>query len=233
MAKQKLRIREATPSDIPALEALDARVYADFGTAETGSIARRVRTFPAGVLLGFRGVDLAAALYLRPIDFAPGPERKCTWKELENGGDFTPPENPRYMYGVGLVGTGGTADAMMIAGIQAGVRLGVERAFFGSRVPTLSEAFPQGAPTEKQVAEYVDSGKDWEIALYGKASILGIRMVRDASSAPCVLPAYFEDPPSHDFGVLWEWKNPFYNMPYRRAWHVLYTPLRAIASQIA
>ena len=43
-----------------------------------------------------------------------------------------------------------------------------------------------------------------------------------------ILPEYFPDPASEDYGVLLYGKNPFYNWPFRKLWICLIThiPIR-------
>jgi len=227
MGKKGLTIRQAGLADVTALEELDRKIYSASGAAEPGSIRKRVETFPEGVLIGEKNGAIAAAMYIRPIDREVTERRLVTWKEMENDGDFSPPENYQYAYGVGLVGTGGTADAMMMAAVQRCVMLNIRAVYFGSRVPTLKEKF-QSPPDKETVAEYVEQGEDWEIKLYQGARFLGIHMARSKTGKPVILPDYFDDPESYNYGVLWQWQNPFHKLPWPKAWSVLYAPLRWI-----
>lgn len=207
MGNWQMMIRTAEVSDIEGLEALDIHIYSENGAADPGCIARRVHTFREGVLVGVERDKIRAAIYLRPLQDPVRPGSPLTWKEAENNGDFTPPPDFRFMYGVGYVGTGGTSDLMLLAGIRQCVKLGIQAGFFGSRIPTLTTEFPSTKPSINEVRRYVDSGKDWEIRMYLKARPLGLDIVRTEDGQPVVIDNYFDDPESRNFGVLWVWKN--------------------------
>jgi hypothetical protein len=80
-----------------------------------------------------------------------------------------------------------------------------------------AQTLPDGAleensdldPASRQVAEdYLwdkpDGGyRDWQVRMY--SNIPGLKLVR-------LIPAYFDDPASLDYGVLWRWRNPLYRI---------------------
>ena len=206
MANFRLRIRQGRPTDIPALIALDKKIYGEFGAATDGSIERRVLTFPSGVLIAEEDGEIRGAVYLRPLDRALNEKSALSWAEAENEGNFTPAQNFQFMYGVGFVATGGMNDIMTLAAMRCCIEHNIQEGYFGSRIPTLSKSFPS-CPDKKTVQIYVQSGQDWEIRMYGKAGPLGLKIAETSDGYPVVIEEYFDDPESWDYGVLWIWKN--------------------------
>lgn len=229
---KRFRVRTATPDDVPELERMDAEVYPDKQSqADLGSIRQRVMTYPKGVLVCTRENRIVAAAYLRPIQ-GFNKRRPLTWKEAENGGDFSPPSpNPSTMYGVGLVSRDeGAGTVTAIAAVRQCAHLGVRVGWFASRIPTWGETNKTWSGT---IQDYVISGKDWEVRLYGKMSIIGLKMA-EADGQPVVIENYFSDPESLNFGLLWRWKNPFHDWPFERtlSW-IYYSTLMQLESLFA
>lgn len=208
------RVRTAKPSDIPELERMDAEVYPDEQSqAEPGSIRQRVLTYPEGVLVCTRKGRIVAAAYLRPLS-RYDKRHPLTWKEAENGGDFTPySARPSTMYGVGLVSRDeGAGTVTAIAAVRQCANLGVQEGWFASRIPTWGAVSKSWNGT---IHDYVVSEKDWEVRLYRKMSIIGLKMAM-VDGKPVVVENYFSDPESLDFGLLWRWENPFRGWPFER-----------------
>lgn len=220
---KKFRVRTATPEDIPELERMDTEVYPEVESrAKPGSIRLRVMTYPKGVLVCTRGVQIVAAAYLRPLaEYDKG--RPLTWKQAENGGDFTPHATvPTTMYGVGLVSRDeGAGTVTAIAAVRQCANLGVKEGWFASRIPTWRTASKTWGG---KIHDYVMSGKDWEVRLYGKMSIIGLKMAT-TDGQPVVIENYFSDPDSLDFGLLWRWENPFRGWPFERTLSWFYCSL--------
>jgi hypothetical protein len=83
--------------------------------------------------------------------------------------------------------------------------------FVGSRIPGFAK-YKRSHP-EIEARDYVElrrKGKfrDAELRLYAQEGLLPIK----------ILPNYFPDPASLDYGVLVYRKNPFFNWPFRKFW---------------
>jgi hypothetical protein len=118
-------------------------------------------------------------------------------------------------FGVDLSARGarilGAVDALMVACMAKTIRWGVEYTVLGARMPGFAEWLDRNLnQNEREAAhEYLFGRKpdgtylDTEIQMY--SVIPGNRLLR-------LIPDYFEDPKSRNYGALFRWGNPFYRL---------------------
>jgi ribosomal protein S18 acetylase RimI-like enzyme len=102
----------------------------------------------------------------------------------------------------------GIGKKLMISVGKLAIKYNLKQGLLGARIPNYHKY-----ADKIKVEDYVKINKnektnippDPELMFYQK---LGLKIVK-------VIPNYFDDPESLNYGVLMEWKNPFYNKWYR------------------
>ncbi len=94
---------------------------------------------------------------------------------------------------------------------------GTKYAIFGGRLPGWKRYLERnpGADPETYLWGRTPSGRylDPQVDMYMKAP--GLRVI-------ALIPDYFADDDSQNYGVLLRWRNPFYGLPVRRLWAKLF-----------
>lgn len=155
-----------------------------------------------------RVVGATFVMRIASYDFADPP----SWYEVTNNGycDNHQPTGP-IMFGVDVstafhVGAV-AADRLLLACAQLAVEANIEQCLYGSRLPGYSQY-----RDTMSAAEYLrrrdEAGQFLDPLVRYYTSIPGMRPIK-------LLPNYFDDPESCDYGVLMAWQNPFYLAPLR------------------
>lgn len=157
--------------------------------------------FEDGEVVGFVTTEIICSEFL---------DKSSTWDQITDQGFIRGSHDAKgdTMYGVNLsvhpkVARRGVAEQLLFAEARTAIRLGLRRIVLGGRLPRYYKYAEKLSAEEYIAASYPRSGKplDPELYLYIKA---GLRVVR-------VLPDYIPDPESLNYGVLLEWRNPFYS----------------------
>jgi len=113
----------------------------------------------------------------------------------------------------------GVAEQLLYAGARLAISKSLKRILLGGRLPRYHRYAGKMSVEEYIAASSPKTGKplDPELYVYLKA---GLKVVK-------VLPNYIPDPESLDYGILLEWRNPFY--PFTR----IFRPMSLILSRIA
>lgn len=214
--KSKFIFRPAIISDISGLLELEKSAWGENG-ASRNQLISRIETFSNGNIIAIYDQKIVGYLSFEYVDnVAKLPH--FSWDEISDNGFMTKSHRPNgnYMYGVNLsvhksmsgqqLGFGLTLQAW--AEMILTNKLGV---FMGSRMPGYRN-YKKHNP-EITAEEYVKlkrNGKtrDPELRMYEKDGFCIVK----------VLPNYFPDPQSENYGVLLYRKNPFYNWPFRKLW---------------
>jgi ribosomal protein S18 acetylase RimI-like enzyme len=136
-------------------------------------------------------------------------EQATTWDQITDRGFIRQTHDPKgdTMYGVNLsvhprFARKGIAEQLLFAEGRLAIKKCLKRIVLGGRLPRYHRYAKKMTVEEYIFASYPHSGKplDPELYLYMKA---GLKVVK-------VLPDYIPDPESLNYGVLLEWRNPFY-----------------------
>lgn len=215
----KCIFRKAIESDVTNLSLLENDVWGDNGANET-QLLSRIKTFPDGntiaivdgKIVGYVGIEFVNDMF----------NKEFTWDAITDNGMIAKSHQPNgeYAYGLNLsvhhsANGRRISDALILLGLQTMVIYNRKGGFIGSRIPFFKK-YKESHP-DTSVDEYIKlkrNGKprDYELRLYGEAGFVPVT----------ILPDYFPDPESLNYGVLVYRKNPFYNKPFRKflAWGI-------------
>jgi hypothetical protein len=205
-------IRAAVPADAPFYARIQEEEWDDSMTAVVPKIESRIRTFPEGVLIAeHEGVVVGGMTFILLADYAIQDTR--SWEEItDNGWCTTHTDDGRVLFGVDLSvsrrAPRSTAPMMFMAGIELAIRKGAERSVWGGRMPRYHRVADRMSAAEYARAKN-SRGRhiDPEIELYSK--IPGVEVLG-------VVPEYFKDWESMNYGVIFTWRNPVYRYPFLR-----------------
>lgn len=214
--KSKFIFRVATPADIPNIVKLEENVWGENGASDF-QLTSRLNIFPGGNIIAIyedRVVGYLSFEYVGNVSSRP----PFSWDNITDFGMICKSHKPntKYMYGINLsvhksmsgqkLGFGLTLQAWisMILTNKKGI-------FIGSRMPgyhSYKKSNPDITPEEYIKIKRNGKLRDPELRMYEKDGVCIVK----------ILPDYFPDPPSEDYGVLLYRKNPFYNWPLRKLW---------------
>lgn len=173
----------------------------------------RIKTFPEGTLVAVIGNKVVAVVATEIINY--NPEKKTlNWYEITDNGYIKKTHNPKgdSLYGVDLsvhpsFQNKGIGKKLMVAVGKLAIKYNLKRGFLGARIPNYYK-YAHKIKVEDYVKITEKGGEippDPELMFYQQ---LGLKMVK-------VIPNYFNDPESLNYGVLFVWENPYYNKWYR------------------
>jgi hypothetical protein len=212
----KINFRLATIADVEGLAILEKDVWGA-GAANREQLASRISIFPQGNIIAVLGDTIVAYVAFEYVDDIIN-HPNFTWAEITGNGMIASSHRPEgeYLYGINLSVhhsmRGRHLSLDLFLHVWANIILNNKRGtFLGSRIPYF-RSYKKRNP-EASAEEYVKLKRnghayDPELRLYEKD---GLKPVK-------ILPGYFPDPPSLDYGVLVYRNNPFYNWPFRKAW---------------
>jgi len=218
--KQRKRLdgfifRPARLDDVGYIVELELSVWGKEAGAAKEEIISRIETFSKGNFVATLGGRIVAYGSLEYVDDV-GQGANFSWAEITDDGFIAKSHKPKgeYIYGVNLSvhhsmnGRDLGSKMVLYCFIQAIIsnKRGV---FTGSRIPGFSNYLKHYPKTRAE--DYITvyrNGKtrDYELRLYEE---IGFRVIK-------VLPDYFPDPPSLDYGVLIYWTNNFFKNPFRK-----------------
>jgi hypothetical protein len=216
-----VKVRPARFEDLDAYSSLQAERWTDENQATRADLESRFKVYPQGMLVAEengRVVGMVFAMRISGYDYDNPP----SWYDITHNGrcDNHDPAGP-IIFGVDLstaVGVGARAGDELLAAIgRLAIAQNVKWCMLGGRLPgyhkyrskMTAEAYlrataPDGLPLDPQVRFY--------------ASQAGLVAVK-------VIPDYFRDPESCDYGVLLRWRNPFFGLPGAPIWSALFPTL--------
>lgn len=215
--KPRVRVREATRADIPALVALNRAAYPALAEDNVvwgeSHLASHQRVFPQGQLVAeVRGRIVGAACSL-VVSLGSEPLRYHTWSGITDSGYFTNHDlQGDTLYGAdvyvhpdcrGL----GVGAALYEARRQLCRRLNLRRILAGGRLWNYQEHAGHYSPEE--YAQRVVAGELRDLVLSFQ--------LREGFVLRGVMPNYLRDPRSGNYASLIEWLNPDYKPPHTGA----------------
>jgi hypothetical protein len=228
--RRKIRIRQARADDIEAILLVEKKVWPESLRACQEMYQSRLSTFPQGTLIAEREGNIEGVVVVQLMNFSSTPDIS-SWNEATDYGYIKNSHNPEgnSLYGVNLSVCHGSQNRVAMTLLEAMGKLAIRHNFkqivLGGRIPGFARYLKHyrqknGIPVisdekrDKIAEDYMratnkrGSPLDPEINFYQKA---GMKIIK-------LLPNYFEDPESLNYGVLVLWPNPFYGKPFPRFW---------------
>lgn len=205
-------VRPATAADLDGYRAIQAAEWGEGMAAGRAQLEQRRALFPDGLLVaesGGRVVAGASFMRLTRYDWTEG----RTWYELTDHGWCTDhdPTGP-VLFGVDLTvsrhAPRRASVAVFIAAVELTVRLGIPATYWGARLPRYHR-YAGTMTAEEYVVARNRRGRhlDPELEVYSR--IPGLEILG-------VVPDYFKDADSNDYGAIVRWRNPVHRHPYLR-----------------
>ncbi len=205
MAK-KIKIRKAKLKDLPEIIRVEKEAWPE-GTEATEKMFRsRIETYPEGVyvavyqgkIIGVVAFELIYYDLNNPI---------TSWKEATDNGMIknSHKKDGDTIFGVDLTASPnaprGTGTRLLVEVGRQAISKNLKRGILGGRLPKYKDYADKMTPEEYLKAKN-ENGEplDPEVRFYKRA---GLKIEK-------ILPNYFEDPDSLNYGVLLIWDNPFY-----------------------
>lgn len=210
-SKPKITFIQANFDHLTKLAQLEKEVWGNTG-ANKEQIHTRIQSFPAGNIIAIhKGRIVGYVVFQYVNDLVQHAD--FTWSEITDQGTLKKSHqiNGEFVYGVNLSVhrsmTGYQLGNALILQVWANmIEKNKRGCFVGSRIPGFKKYLNKHPNTT--VIEYVQlrhrgKARDPELRLYESE---GLKVIK-------VLPDYFPDPPSLNYGVLIYRDNPFYNIP--------------------
>jgi hypothetical protein len=205
----QVTIRRAVPADIPIYIALQRERWDADVVATRAQLESRLKSYPQGMLVAERDGKIVGMVYAMRItryDY----EKYPSWDEITNKGYCNNVDlDGNAIFGVDLStarGVGSAAGDKLLLGVgELAIREGVKEILLGGRMPEYHKYADKLSAEDYLLAKGPDNKSlDRQIRFY--TSIPGLKALK-------VLPNYFQDPDSLNYGVLLRWQNPFYGLP--------------------
>jgi len=228
--RRKIRIRQARVDDIEAILLVEKKAWPENLRASREMYESRLETFPQGTLVAEGEGKIEGVVVSQIMHFNLIPDIS-SWSEATDYGYIKNSHNPEgnSLYGVNLSVCHQSQDRVAMTLLEAVGKLAIRHNFkqivLGGRIPSFARYL--GKYCEKngisvisdeerdRIAEHYmratnrrGSPLDPQITFYQKA---GMKIIK-------LLPYYFKDPKSLNYGILLLWTNPFYGKPFRRVW---------------
>lgn len=210
---RRYALRSATQEDVAEIVNLDNLVWGNMG-ATREMIASRIRTFSRGQIVGVsedgRIVGYVSIQYVQNLE-----QTAATWNTITDNGTISHShsDDGQYIFGVNLKvhpDHGGLGFPLQARVWHLCVREWKIGGYIGSRVPSYHRV-QKRYPIENWVLGEKGKSHDAEVRYHQKA---GFRILR-------IVPEYFQDPESLDYGVLMYAPNHFRNLPFSPFWRFL------------
>lgn len=213
----KLQIRQAKMSDLDAVVQLDHEVWKEDVWATKEMYKSRFKTFKEGIFIAVEGEKIVGVGVTEIMNY--NLEKPITtWKEVSDDGYMKKSHNPQgdSLYGVSLSVSPFAPKRTALLIIETAkifcVKKGLKSLILGSRIPKYYK-YVDKMSVEEYIEKITKAGRpfDPEIAFYKKR---GFEIVK-------ILPEYFDDPESKNYGVLVIWRNLYYGKSFLQWWDFL------------
>ncbi len=201
----KISIRNAKFSDIKSIIKIEKEVWANNGATQK-MIESRLKTFSDGALVAVNNSRVIGSLFFQLVHDNKS-KNFTEWAEYTDNGliKATHRIDGDTLFGVSLsvlptyrernIGT-----KLMMRVAEKVIKYNVKKCILGSRIPGFNN-YPEMS-IDKYLKLRSEDGKliDPELRFYKR---FGLMIAK-------ILPNYFNDIQSKNYGILFEWKNPFY-----------------------
>lgn len=228
--RRKIRIRQARVGDIDAILSVEKKAWPENLRASREMYQSRLGTFPQGTLVAEIEGKIEGVVVSQIMHFNSIPDIS-SWSEATDYGYIKNSHNPEgnSFYGVNLSVCHGSQSRVAMTLLEAVGKLAIRHNFkqivLGGRIPSFARylkhhcqkngiSVVSDEERDKVAEHYIRATNrrghpvDPEINFYQRA---GMKIIK-------LLPNYFKDPESLNYGVLVLWANPFYGKPFHRFW---------------
>lgn len=213
-------VRLARDSDIPRYLEMSEQCWHDSGQADAAKMRSRLSVNPMGVYAAeFEGVVVGMVSTIRLSKYEIG--RGLSWAETTADGWCTTHDpDGDLVFGVGLTTAAekpdGVVGALLVAVARDMIRGDMRFAILGGRLPGY-RAYAHVMTAEEYVVARTAGGQylDAQVSMYHE----------DGLEVLDVVPSYFPDPESCDYGVLLRWRNPFHGWSMPWLWNCAFPSL--------
>lgn len=208
----KIKIRQAKIEDIPEILEVEKKAWGEEGAATEGMFKSRIKVFPEGTLVAEVDGKIAGVVCTERVNYNPQKD-SYTWYEITDNGFVRNSHKPdgNTIYGVDMSVSPssqnfGVGTKLLECIAKLAIKYNIKQGMLGGRIPDYYK-YSDKMSAEEYINTTIDSKKslDPEINFYKKA---GLKIVK-------IIPNYYKDPESLNYGVLLLWENPFYNKWYR------------------
>jgi len=208
--RSNIKIRQAKIEDIPQILQVEKAAWGEERAATFEMFESRIKTFPQGNLVALVDNKIVGVVSTQIMNYDLE-KNAFTWYEATDNGYIKKTHNQKgdTLYGVDLsvhplYQNKGIGTKLMVSVGKLIVKYNLKRGLLGARVPHYYKY-----ADKIKIEDYVkindkkraDIPPDPELVFYQR---LGLKIVK-------IIPNYFKDPESLNYGVLLVWDNPFYN----------------------
>lgn len=200
----RMGVRQAKQSDVSELLRVEEASWPEGARATKEMLASRIEVFPEGVLCATENGAIVGFSCWEIVAEQPK-EIHGSWAKLTDGGTIrrTHRRDGSTLFGVSLSilprAPKDTVWAIGEAARKLTIRRGLPWAALGSRIPRFHRFSNRMNVKEYLFRRNGSKHVDPELDLYIRIGLTPVR----------ALPNFFPDPPSCNYGVLVEWRNPF------------------------
>lgn len=228
--RRKVKIRQAQVDDIEAMLLVEEKTWPENLRASREMYESRLETFSQGTMVAEVDGNIKGVVVVEIVNFRSVSDVR-SWNEATDYGYIRKSHDPQgnTLYGVNLSVSPQTQSRVAVALLEAvdklAIKLDFKQIVLGGRVPRFARYLKQycqkngisvisDKKRDKIAEDYIQTTNrrrdplDPQITFYQK---VGTKIIK-------LLPNYFKDPESLDYGVLLIWLNPFYGKPFRRFW---------------
>ncbi len=205
----EIKIRAVQAADIDKLLKIEKDAWRSGEKSATKQMLNaRLEVFPEGMFCAVVEGKIVGFCVQEIIKFDDFEETDMSWNTLTDNGCIRKSHNllGDILYGVSIsvppyISNRNVALKLYEYCGKLAIRYNLKKIYTGSRVPKYYK-YADNMPIEEYVHAKTKTGRclDPEIALYLK---MGMKIEK-------IIPNYFSDPESKDYGVLVSWRNPFY-----------------------
>jgi len=216
MERKKIKIRQARLEDIPQILDVEKVTWGEKNAASKQMFESRIKTYPKGILVAEIDDKIVGVVATERINYDFN-NKSCTWNEITDNGFIKNSHNPQgnIIYGVDLsvkpeFQNYGIGSKLLESIARLAITYNVKWGILGGRIPDYHKYVDKMNP-EEYIKATVKTKKgieplDPEIRFYKRA---GLKIIK-------LIPDYFNDPESLNYGIILQWENPFYNKWYRK-----------------
>lgn len=203
-----MTIRQATQTDVPEIIKVEKRAWPEGGAATATQFESRIKTFPEGVMIAIVDSRVAGVVAGEIVTSTYLEKDGTSWSDITDDGFIKRSHDPDgdALFGVDLsvdpdYRNSGVGRALLLEIGKMAIRKNLKMGILGARMPDYHK-YSKDVKPEAYIRQRSSDGRliDPELRFYEKS---GLEFVK-------VVPNYFPDKDSLDYGVLTVWKNPFY-----------------------
>lgn len=205
--KRHVYCRVARIEDAQKISELESKVWAE-NAATLSNIRNRLDTFAEGNLLAIENDEIVGYVCIVPVSQSLVDNSK-TWYDYTDNGDIKAAYDPegKLFFGVNLTVSNkcrnlGIGSKLLLQIARTAVRKRYRLGILGGRLPYYYKHKNLSPEDYVNLKDEKNRIYDPELRLYVRMGLKVVKVQKD----------YFHDPESLNYGVILEWKNPFFRI---------------------